>query len=129
MFPYAWSVSFSADGKYALSGGGDNTVILWDAKRLTQLKKFVGHTSYTGVRSVSFSPDGKYALSSGDGARQIKIWDIASGTEWKELEGHTDNFVETDASAKFSPMANLLYQLETLPQKYGMFLQAKKLLQ
>jgi WD40 repeat protein len=103
LVPYVWSVSFSADGKYALSGGGDNSVILWDAKELTQLKKFDGHTSYSGVRSVAFSPDGRYAVSSGDGARQIKIWDLASRIEWKELEGHTDNFVDTNASAKFSP--------------------------
>lgn len=98
------AVSFSSDGEYALSGGTDNTVRLWNAKNLTQIKKFVGHE---GIWSVAFSPDGKHVLSGGiDG--KIKIWDLAAGTEWKVLAGHTavsSNFFiqELGVSAKFFP--------------------------
>jgi WD40 repeat protein len=94
------AVAFSPDGKYALSGGMDNSVILWNAKNLTQIKKFVGHSTMGGISSVSFSPDGKYALSA-DYDSKIKIWDIASGSEWKALAGHTGKNAGT--SAKFFP--------------------------
>ena len=98
--PNVFAVAFSSDGQYALSGGGDNSVRLWNAKNLTQIKKFVGHTGIRGIWSVAFSPDGKYALSGGwDGL--IKIWDLASGTEWRVFAGHTGSI--GGASAKFSP--------------------------
>ncbi|MCX5846138.1 MAG: caspase family protein [Deltaproteobacteria bacterium] len=94
------AVSFSPDGEYALSGGTDNTVRLWNAKNLTQIKKFVGHE---GIWSVAFSPDGKYVLSGGiDG--NIKIWELASGSQWKILAGHTGvSSIELGVSAKFFP--------------------------
>lgn len=93
------AVAFSSDGEYVLSGGRDNSVRLWNAKNLTQIKKFVGHTGMEGIWSVAFSPDGKYALSAGSDSK-IKIWDLASGTEWRVLAGHTGRF---GASAKFFP--------------------------
>ena len=98
---FVTAVSFSPDGEYALSGGMDNSVRLWNVKNLTQIKKFVGHIGNTGINriiSVAFSPDGKYALSAGVDSK-IKIWDLAAGTEWKDLAGHTG----LGASAKFFP--------------------------
>ncbi|MBU4289142.1 MAG: caspase family protein [Proteobacteria bacterium] len=92
------AVAFSSDGEYALSGGVDGGVRLWNAKNLTQIKKFVGHTA-SRITSVAFSPDGKYVLSGGDDGN-IKIWELASGTEWKVLAGHTGMY---GASAKFFP--------------------------
>jgi len=90
-----YAVSLSLDGEYALSGGSDNSVRLWNAKNLTEIKEFV-HTG-KGISSVAFSPDGKYALSANfDGT--IKIWDLTTGTEWRSLTGHT-----SASSAKFSP--------------------------
>ena len=96
-----WAVSFSSDGKYVLSGIMDNSVRLWNARNLTQIKKFIGHTGRFGVTSVDFSPDGKYALSAGTDGK-IVIWDLASGTEWRVLAGHTGG-VHVSTSAKFSP--------------------------
>ena len=98
-YPSVNAVSFSSDGEYALSGGSDNSVILWNAKNLTQIKKFVGHTGFSGIMSVAFSPDGKYVLSAG-GDGQVKIWDLASGSQWKVLAGHTSMY---GLSAKFFP--------------------------
>ena len=97
--PFVRAVAFSADGEYALSGGSDNSLRLWNVKNLTQIKKFVGHKGYGGIWSVAFSPDGKYALSAAYD-NKIIIWDLASGTEWKVLTGHNGIY---GVSAKFSP--------------------------
>ncbi|MBI3813946.1 MAG: hypothetical protein HY279_05700 [Nitrospinae bacterium] len=59
-----FSVAFSPDGKYVLSGGDDKTVRLWDAAAGKEIKIFIGHSS--GVCSAAFSPDGKYALRDKD---------------------------------------------------------------
>jgi hypothetical protein len=41
------------------------------------------------VRSVSFSHDGK-TVASGSGDKTLKLWDVATGTELRTLEGHDD---------------------------------------
>jgi len=97
------AVAFSPDGKYALSGGMDKSVILWNAKNLTQIRNFIGHTDKYGIFSVAFSPDSKYALSASYEG-QVKIWELASGTERSLLDGHTGMHLELlGTSAKFSP--------------------------
>ena len=97
------SVAFSSDGEYALSGGRDKSLILWNARNLTQIKNFIGHTDKYGISSVAFSPDSKYALSASYEG-QVKIWELASGTEGRVLAGHTGMHIELlGTSAKFSP--------------------------
>jgi len=95
------SLSFSPDGKYFLAGGSDNSVRLWNAKNLSQLNKFVGHSGFGGVSSVAFSPDGKYALSAGWDSNVI-IWDIASGSQVRVFSGAGSKDLYA-TSAKFSP--------------------------
>ena len=70
-------------------------------KNLTQIKEFVGHTGFGGISSVAFSPDGKYVLSSGWN-NEIKIWDLAAGTQWKVLSGPADTS-QAGTSAKYFP--------------------------
>ena len=98
--PMVHAVSFSADGKYALSGGGNHELILWDAKSLTEMKRFVGHKGTAQIWSVAFSPDGKYAVSA-TWKDDIKIWNIASGAEYKTLTGHSS--IKSYSAAKFFP--------------------------
>jgi WD40 repeat protein len=102
------AVSFSAGGKYALSGGVKNELILWDAKSLTEIKRFVGHKGSAQIWSVAFSPDGKYAVSA-TWKDDIKIWNIASGTEYKTLTGHSS--MKSYSAAKFFP--NSKYVIST----------------
>jgi hypothetical protein len=49
-----------------------------------------GHTAE--VYSVAYSPDGKVVTSGTgwSGPNEIKLWDVATGTELATLEGHTD---------------------------------------
>ena len=81
---------------------------MWDAKSLTEIKRFVGHTGSAQIWSVAFSPDGKYAVSA-TWKDDIKIWNIASGTEYKTLTGHSS--MKSYSAAKFFP--NSKYVIST----------------
>ncbi len=86
------AVSFSADGKYALSAGGkvwgnkDSTIRVWEVATGKEIRKFEGHTG--AIFCAAFSPDGKYIVS-GSSDKTIRLWDVASGKELKTLTGHT----------------------------------------
>lgn len=85
--PVVYSVSFSPDGKLALSGGSDGTVRLWDILSGTELKRMKGHSG-EGTWYVAFSRDGKFILSGGaDGL--LKLWDAASGAEIRSYAGYS----------------------------------------
>jgi WD40 repeat protein len=71
-----FSVNFSPDGKYALSGSADSTIRLWDLKSGKCIRQYIGHKNI--VMSVCFSPDGKYALS-GSWDKTVRLWDVNSG--------------------------------------------------
>ena len=53
--------------------------------------------------SLYFSPNGKYLASTGEDQR-LKLWDLTSGTLFKELRGHTDSIT----SLAFSPDSGLV---------------------
>lgn len=73
-------MAFSRDGKYAVSAGFDNKIIIWDLVSGTEWKALTGHTRSGAVGiSAKFSPDGKYVVSAGDAS--TRIWDISTGEE------------------------------------------------
>ena len=73
-----YSVAFSPDGKWALSGSRDNTVRLWDCQTGKKLRSFLGHSDC--VTCVAFSPDGKWALS-GSRDKTVRLWDCQTGKQ------------------------------------------------
>ncbi|HEX8737216.1 MAG TPA: caspase family protein [Pyrinomonadaceae bacterium] len=90
------TVAFSRDGKMMASGGGDNTVRLWNVETGWQIKSLEGHTNY--ILALAFSPDGK-TLASGGFDASIRLWDVQTGRQIKSLEGHTKQIF----SIAFSP--------------------------
>ena len=80
------SVCFSPDNKYAVSGGKDSILVLWDVLTAKKIRSFSGHVG--DINSVSFSPGMKKVLSgSEDGT--VKLWDIDTGSELLTFEGHS----------------------------------------
>ena len=80
------SVAFSPDGRFALSGSADKTLILWDVATGDPVRTFTEHTDW--VRSVAFSPDGRFALS-GSFDNTLILWDVATGYPVRTFRGHT----------------------------------------
>jgi WD40 repeat protein len=80
------SVTFSPDGKSALSGGADGTTKLWELASGQQLHSFVGHRG--DVLGVAFLPGGKFVLSGSDDA--IKLWEVDSNRELRGVTGYQE---------------------------------------
>ncbi len=84
-----YSVSFSPNGRYVLSGSNNNTIKLWDVATGKEIRTFNARTKDVLVQSVAFSPDGLYALS-GSTDKTLKLWDVATGREIRQFTGHAD---------------------------------------
>ncbi|EME28950.1 glucose repression regulatory protein TUP1 [Galdieria sulphuraria] len=88
-----YSVAFSSDGRYLLSGSLDKNVMLWDlaAPPPNNYTTFKGHTDF--VLSVAFSLDGRLLLS-GSKDRTVTFWDprVPSGSV-SVLEGHKNSVI------------------------------------
>jgi len=102
-----YAAAFSPDGKYVVSAGADNRILLWDPadvrpfdfdklvknKPQVPLKfaAFGGPDNEDGhdaaVRSVAFSPDGTRVVSAGND-NTIKLWNVAQRKLEKTLRGH-----------------------------------------
>uniref|UniRef100_A0A8C2MM72 TAF5-like RNA polymerase II p300/CBP-associated factor-associated factor 65 kDa subunit 5L n=1 Tax=Cricetulus griseus TaxID=10029 RepID=A0A8C2MM72_CRIGR len=88
-------VKFHPNSNYLATGSTDKTV------RLNSVRLFTGHRG--PVLSLSFSPNGGYLTSTGED-QQLKLWDLAPGTPFKELRGHMDSIT----SLAFTPDSGLV---------------------
>jgi WD40 repeat protein len=91
-----WSVAFSPDGRWVVSGSADGTARVWDAESGEQLRVLHGHED--AVESAAFSPDASRVVTSSDDGT-ARIWAADSGEELRLLRGHEDDV----RSAAFSP--------------------------
>lgn len=80
-----FSVAVSPDNQHIASGGGDETVKVWDIVTGVCLHTLKGHDN--AVYSVTFMPDGKSLASA---AKAIKIWDMNTGLCRQTLGCHEE---------------------------------------
>jgi WD40 repeat protein/serine/threonine protein kinase len=79
------SIAVSWNGRYAVSGGSDDMVVLWDPLSGRSLAMLRGHQDM--IRAVSISADGSLALSgSKDGT--LRLWQVPGGQCLQVLKGH-----------------------------------------
>jgi WD40 repeat protein len=65
-----WSVAFSPDGQYIVSGSMDNLVKVWSVSGGKEVASLAGHTK--SVFSGAFSPDGQHIVA-GSGDKLVKV--------------------------------------------------------
>jgi WD40 repeat protein len=79
------------DGNWLVSGGEDKVVRIWDPTTGDKIRKLAVHSS--GLGSVWFSRDGSRLASMGaalktwEEPREVKVWDVAQGSEIKSITG------------------------------------------
>lgn len=75
---WAYSLSFSQDGKWLISGGGgsDESMKIWQIQAgVFKLRKTV-QKAHNGGFYVSFNPQSRQVATAGSGDRTLKIWDF-----------------------------------------------------
>lgn len=108
-------VTFSADGRTALSAADDAAVILWDVETGRELRRLTGHTG--AVRDVIFGPDGHTALS-GSADETIILWNVDTGTPLRRLRGQSGGAW----SVAISPDGQIVFAPELTCAEWGLYM-------
>lgn len=90
-----YDVKFTPDGAFAVSGGLDKAVEIWNLKKLNSERRLVEHP--WGVNVVSISPRGDTILSAGQGGALI-LWERATGKSKCQLIGHERMYALTSVA-------------------------------
>lgn len=89
------AVAFSPDVQLLVSGGRDNSLVVWNMQDETRVRTLQHGAA---VRDVAFSPDGALvAVATED--RLVTLWNIVDGTQARILRGHESRVI----SVAFSP--------------------------
>ena len=82
-----WSVAFSHNGGFIVSGSWDGTIRIWNTATCETAYMLTGHEAE--VTSVAISRNDKFVVS-GSGDRTVRVWDTATGELLRELKGYGD---------------------------------------
>jgi WD40 repeat protein len=103
---YAYSMSFSPDGKMIVSGKYDGNIQLWglDGKEISDFKcKGHSESERSWINDISFSPNGELIASAGRD-HSVRLWRKSDGTLLHILSDHRDSV----NSVGFSPNGKLI---------------------
>jgi len=81
------AVRITPDGKLALTGSDDKTLILWNLETGQAIRTLTGHTDM--IFAVDMTPDGSRAVS-GSRDKTMILWDLEKGQKLRTIEGHVD---------------------------------------
>ena len=90
----AWALAGSPDGRWIAAGAPDGTIRVWNGAQLNLA--WSARLNGSSIRALGFSPD---SLMLASGARDIRIWDSATGAGLSVVRAHRGT---TDALA-FGP--------------------------
>jgi WD40 repeat protein len=82
----ASAVELAPDGRTAVLGLADGTLIVWEPGSALELVRLEGHTAK--VNDIAIDPSGRWAVSISDDA-QVIVWDLLVGVEVRRFSGHT----------------------------------------
>jgi WD40 repeat protein len=97
------SLSYSPDGRSALAGVGDGTMILYDLQTYEEIRRYGEEQQQTALFDVEFSPDGKL-IASASGDSSLLLWDAETGALLHRMVGHNSEV----RGIAFSPDGKLL---------------------
>jgi WD40 repeat protein len=79
-----YTVSFSPDGRYLLTGSFDKSLKLWEAATGKEIKNFAGQTGHQNlVLAAAFNPSGSM-VASGAADNTAKLWDTPLSVPLRE---------------------------------------------
>jgi len=80
-----WTLRFTPDSRYLISGGQDNTIKIWDPVTGALVRTIpFGTDSYYGVGSLAISPNGQYVAASDIqqfADSRVKVFRLSDGAE------------------------------------------------
>jgi|GEM_PF-2402352 len=103
-----YSVAFSPDGQFIVSGGTKRKIKIWNAKTGRFIRSF--ETQYSSISAVIFSPDGKTIVSKSYNGT-LKLWDSETGKEihtFKQYSALENRYEGSSSLIAVSPNGKVL---------------------